>query len=208
MENYCVYMHITPNGKRYIGITSRKPEYRWNHGKAYMTNKHFYNAILKYGWENIEHIILAKGLSKKEAGEMEISLIKKYNTTDTAYGYNQSTGGEFGGVGVVFTEERKKKIGESHKGLKHSEASKKLMSEGHKGRCSWNKGRKWNDDEKSIMSRAQKTSKPFRCIETNAVYNGTREAERQTGINRNSIKDCLHHRQHCQTAGGYHWEYV
>lgn len=208
MGNYCVYMHITPNKKRYIGITCRKPEYRWNNGNAYVTNKHFYNAILKYGWENIEHIILAKGLSKKVAGEMEISLIDKYNTTNPSKGYNQSTGGEFGGVGVVFTDDRRKKIGEAHKGIKHTEQAKMMMSEGHKGLTTWNKGRAWSDEEKKVMSRAQKTSKPIRCVETAVVYNGTREAEKYTGINRNSIKDCLHHRRHCKTAGGYHWEYI
>ena len=31
---YTVYEHIAPNGKKYIGITRRKPEYRWNHGRA------------------------------------------------------------------------------------------------------------------------------------------------------------------------------
>lgn len=48
MKDYVVYMHVLPNKKRYIGITCRKPEYRWNYGKGYIENKHFYNAILKY----------------------------------------------------------------------------------------------------------------------------------------------------------------
>ena len=62
MNNYTVYMYITPNNKKYIGVTCRKPEYRWNNGKGYEPNKHFYNAILKYGWENIKHIIIIQAL--------------------------------------------------------------------------------------------------------------------------------------------------
>lgn len=35
MKSYTVYKHTSPSGKVYIGITCRKPEYRWNHGKGY-----------------------------------------------------------------------------------------------------------------------------------------------------------------------------
>ena len=34
-KNYTVYMHICPNGKRYIGITKLKPQERWGNGKSY-----------------------------------------------------------------------------------------------------------------------------------------------------------------------------
>lgn len=32
---YYVYKHIFPNGKVYIGITCKKPIYRWNNGNGY-----------------------------------------------------------------------------------------------------------------------------------------------------------------------------
>lgn len=35
---YIVYMHICPNNKKYIGITSQKPEKRWGNGKNYIGN--------------------------------------------------------------------------------------------------------------------------------------------------------------------------
>ena len=50
---YTVYKHITPSGKVYIGITSIKPDKRWNRGKGYKDNIYFSNAINKYGWDNI-----------------------------------------------------------------------------------------------------------------------------------------------------------
>lgn len=53
-------MHISPSNKRYIGITSQKPEIRWANGKGYSYNKHFYRAIQKYGWDNFEHRILCQ----------------------------------------------------------------------------------------------------------------------------------------------------
>ena len=77
---YIVYMHTCPNGKKYIGITSQAPERRWQKGKgyAYGSNPYFYNAIEKYGWENIKHEILFRDLTKEEAEQKEIELIKEY----------------------------------------------------------------------------------------------------------------------------------
>ena len=55
-NNFCVYKHTCPNGKVYIGITSKKPEYRWGkNGIGYKKQPHFCRAIPKYGWGNIKH---------------------------------------------------------------------------------------------------------------------------------------------------------
>lgn len=32
---YCVYIHISPSNKAYIGITSISPEERWDGGRGY-----------------------------------------------------------------------------------------------------------------------------------------------------------------------------
>ena len=207
-KNFTVYMHIAPNGKKYVGITCRKPEYRWNNGKGYEKNTHFFNAICKYGWDNIQHEIVANNLTKDDACSLEQMLIKKHKTTTYEFGYNQSIGGECGSFGVKFTEERKKKIGDAHRGMKHTEKAKRKISEGHKGLSTWNKGRQWTDAEKEIMRKAQNTLKPVICIETNVVYLGTRDASEKTGINRNTIKDCCNHRKHRKSAGGFHWEFI
>lgn len=53
MSGYTVYKHTCPNGKVYIGITKRNVEKRWLNGKGYERQPHFYNAILKYGGDNI-----------------------------------------------------------------------------------------------------------------------------------------------------------
>lgn len=61
---YTVYKHTTPSGKVYIGITGRAVEKRWENGSGYKSNKYFYSAIKKYGWDNIKHEIVCTGLSK------------------------------------------------------------------------------------------------------------------------------------------------
>ena len=61
-KKFCVYAHIFPNGKRYIGITSKHPNARWESGNGYRDGSPIRNAINKYGWENFEHIILEENI--------------------------------------------------------------------------------------------------------------------------------------------------
>ena len=93
---YTVYMHISPNNKKYIGVTKQKPKIRWANGKGYRKQKHFYNAILKYGWDNIKHLIICNNLTKEKAYKLEKDMIKMYKSNDRRYGYNVSPGGEYG----------------------------------------------------------------------------------------------------------------
>lgn len=102
-KKYSVYEHIFPNGKRYIGITSRKPSIRWGKNGNGYTQQYIRNAIIKYGWENIQHNILYTNLNKEDACKKEIELIKKYRTNNKQYGYNLSKGGEI--PSTTLTEE-------------------------------------------------------------------------------------------------------
>lgn len=97
MNKYFVYAHENKiNGKLYIGITGRnKPEDRWQNGRGY-SGTLFGNAINKYGWENFNHIVLFSGLSKEEACQKEIQIIKDLHTQDRRYGYNIADGGQTG----------------------------------------------------------------------------------------------------------------
>ena len=95
-RRYLIYKHIVPNGKVYIGITRQDVEKRWQNGNGYITQKKFWNAIQKYGWENITHEILETGLTEKEACEKEILYIKEYDSINSKFGYNTSEGGKTG----------------------------------------------------------------------------------------------------------------
>lgn len=88
-----VYYHLFPNGKYYIGITSEEDiNRRFENGYGYYGQPVF-NAIQKYGWDNIEHGLIATNLTKEEALNFESLLIKKLNTF-LPNGYNATYGGE------------------------------------------------------------------------------------------------------------------
>lgn len=106
-NNYKLYIHTAPNGKRYVGITKQRPEQRWGlHGQGYKHNAHFSNAIMKYGWGNFNHEIIKSGLSKLEAEQMEIELIQKYQSNILDYGYNIDRGGNCSGAHSAETIEK------------------------------------------------------------------------------------------------------
>lgn len=109
LKQYTIYMHISPNNKRYIGITSREAKKRWNNGNGYRNNIHFWNAINKYGWDNFQHIIIAKGLNKETAQWLEIELIREWDSTNPNKGYNVTLGGE-GGNGRIWSDKERERM--------------------------------------------------------------------------------------------------
>lgn len=118
MKNWKVYVHTFPNNKKYFGITCRDdPNIRWQNGKGYGKDGQpvMYNAIQKYGWDNVKHEILFSGLSRKEAESKERELIALYKTNckryGYLYGYNMTDGGE-GTLGHKVSKESKKKMSE------------------------------------------------------------------------------------------------
>lgn len=120
-RNYCVYKHISPSNKIYIGITNNVKK-RWgSNGIGYKYNTYFYNAIKKYSWDNFKHEILYDNLTKEEACKKEKELIKEYNTTNRDVGYNISFGGEAFFEGKVHTQETKDKISNALKGVNTGE---------------------------------------------------------------------------------------
>ena len=196
-------MHTCPNGKRYIGITGRNPLVRWANGRGYKAhNKHFYNAILKYGWDNIEHRIIASDISKECACEIEKSLIKEYQTNNREFGYNKSTGGENPGEGVkkVLSEETKRKISETQKGRKLSQETI------HKRSISQTGLKRTFETRKKMSEKAKIAVLMFDLTENLiAEYDSILEASMQTNIAKQNICKCCKGERN--TAGGYVWRY-
>lgn len=196
-ECFTVYMYICPNGKRYIGITSKTVEQRWNNGNGYNHNAYFFAAIKKYGAKNFKHKILADNLTRGQACEMEKKLIEKFDTTNREKGYNHSTGGEISAFGVKRTPEYIARLREIHRGKSPSEETRKKISKKLMGQPAWNKGLELSESSKKKMS------KPVLCVETGAIYFGINEAARQTGVGSRNIGQCVLGRR--KRAGGFHW---
>lgn len=107
LRGFWVYVHTCPNGKKYVGCTTRLPRIRWSKGTGY-TSGPFKEAILNFGWDSITHEVFeVKG--KEEMFSKEKELIKLYKTTDPEYGYNCSVGGPGCGRGQKRSEETRKK---------------------------------------------------------------------------------------------------
>lgn len=185
-DKFYVYMHVnTVNGKRYIGIT-RDCEKRWRNGSGYYKNKHFNDAIKKYGWDAFDHIVLYWNLSKEDACQLEKDLISFFDTQDKRYGYNLTNGGEH---------------------FKHSEESKQLMSERKKGQklppFTEEHIRKLKDNHSGGTDK-----KPVRCIETGEIFESINAAAKAVNKSKLVISKCCRKFEHYLTAGGYHWEFL
>lgn len=164
-KTYCVYMHINVhNDKKYIGMTCQVPEERWRaNGTSYLCknedgkykNPAFANALNKYSdWHNDwEHIIVADGLTKDEAEQLEIELIAFHKTNcckyfNPSFGYNCTDGGD-GGLGREWTEESRQKLSQSLKGHPTSDETKEKISLA-------NTGRKFSDEVRLKNSEAHR----------------------------------------------------
>ena len=96
-NKWCVYYHKNKiDGKYYVGIT-KNTKNRWQ-SSHYKKNPHFWRAIQKYGWNDFDHVILFTDLPKKQAIEIEIYLIAKFDLRNPNKGYNITKGGEGGAL--------------------------------------------------------------------------------------------------------------
>jgi hypothetical protein len=89
---YCITN--TVNGKKYIGMTSRTIDQRWESHCSSARNGstfRFHSAIRKYGEESFTKEILFCDLDESSCRTIEEETIKEYNTMIT--GYNAKPGG-------------------------------------------------------------------------------------------------------------------
>lgn len=218
---YIVYQHINKiNDKIYIGITSRKPEERWGtKGSNYKSSPHFYSAIQKYGWDNFEHNILFKNLTKEQACIKEQELIKYYNSTNRDFGYNSTSGGE---VFTLNAEARRKKslamMGNKN-GLGHpcSEEKKVKISKAQKGRQLTNQHKEkpsiaasqrhvpCSKEKREKLSKNYPNKKKIYCEELNRVFDSVQQCGKELGIPATNITKLCNGRG--KTLKGYHFRY-
>lgn len=85
-----VYIHTTPDGKKYVGATHIDPNKRFAKGRGYKY-QFFYQAVLQFGWENISHQLYEVD-TEEELKYLERYLISYYDTTNPEKGYNITKG--------------------------------------------------------------------------------------------------------------------
>lgn len=195
---YVVYKHTSPSGKVYIGITSKKPEYRWERGKGYKRHPYFFNAIVKYGWDNIIHEILHDNLTKSQA----IFLEKKYIAIYKALGisYNLTDGGEgVSGVVRVLTPTWRAKISQAHKGKHHTSETRRKMSESRKG---IKQASEWVEKRIQANKRAIEASNGINTFRFSSIQ----EASKTLNIVQGNISAVC--RKKRKTAGGFKFRYI
>lgn len=91
---YTIYIHRFPNNKVYVGCTTQRLEWRFGrNGEGYKDATKIWAAIQEFGWDNIQHEVLATTPSRFEASKLEQYYISQYNSADDEFGYNTRKGG-------------------------------------------------------------------------------------------------------------------
>jgi hypothetical protein len=125
MTNFYVYLHIkeTDGTPFYVGKGSGNRAY------VYGRNDWWKKTVEKYGYDVI---ILEDNLSEDVSLEREIYWIDRIGRRDLGKGtlVNLTDGGD-GISGLIFTEEHKRKIGDSNRGKIHSKESIQNMIDSH-----------------------------------------------------------------------------
>ena len=206
-KEYIVYSHVNPiNNKVYVGITNQNIHKRWKNGYGYTKCKKFYNAILKYGWDNFKHIVLCR-TSKSTAFLLEKALIKYYK--DKNLSYNITDGGEDSipsMLGKHHTIETKKKISKASKRA-CSEQTKRKIGLANSGSKNGMYGRDISEYARKLV--IERFSKSVLQLDLNDniinKFSSASEAERQLNGKGSHISCCCLGKR--KTAYGYKWKY-
>ena len=74
-KNYVVYQHVTPDKMYYFGVT-QNVERRWSNNGAEYKRTSLQPYIEKFGWDNIQHIVLFRDQTRENALWIEDFLIE------------------------------------------------------------------------------------------------------------------------------------
>ena len=186
-----VYRHIRKDNCKtfYVGIGSREDRAYTKHGRSGLWN----NITNKYDYD-VE--IIAKGLSKEDAIELEVFLIEQYEGKLC----NFTVGGEVGALGYKHTKEALNKISEAskinNKGRVTSEETKDKLRK-------VKLGSKWGEYQlKTMCEPVLQYDKKGNFIKE---FISAVEAGRKLNINSGNISSCRNGNR--KSAGGFIWKH-
>jgi hypothetical protein len=187
-KNYCVYVHTNlKNNKKYVGITKQKPSKRWRKGEGYKNNTHFYNSINKYGWDNFDSQIIKKELTVQEAKNIEVELIKLYSSNNYKHGYNKTKGGD---STYEITDETRKKLSESHKGLIDGDKNP-MYGKSLRDFVSDEEFEQFREKQRMAYElRRHEFERPIYCVTTGETFNSIKSAGEKYSIQESDISNC------------------
>lgn len=116
-----VYILGFPNGKCYVGITSktvgeRFKKHVWGAKAGSTYPKH--RALMKYGSENVRVMTIVTDVSWDQATDLEVWWISRLDTFNKDSGYNMTAGGD-GTMGWKPSQETRAKISKASKEQQH-----------------------------------------------------------------------------------------
>lgn len=211
-RKYFVYRHVTPDGLIYVGATSfKKPEKRWGNGRCYQANKRFTDAVNRFGWSNIKHEILAKGLPKEEAHALERQLIREWDTTNPEKGYNILEGDL---STKIYCVELDRTFPSLHDAAREMHIKRDSLKSACLGKTATAGGYHWYYEKDKdtyrvdVNRRGPKKKKPVINLDTGTVYESIGAAFRATGITVQEIGAVCAGKTYRKTAGGFRWAYA
>lgn len=168
----CVYLaRCKVNGKGYVGKTTYSLSFRKTCHKNDAEDGSlllFHRAIRKHGWDAFEWTVLTEDDDDEFLCFMERKWIKRLGTK-TPNGYNMTDGGD-GIAGFYHSEETKKKISSARIGIEFTPEHRKKLGDSHRGRprskeavektTAAHIGRKNTEETKLKMSIAAKNRGP------------------------------------------------
>lgn len=238
-KTWLIYCHINKkNNKKYIGQTQLDINERWRkNGEGYKRCSLFYKAILKYGWENFEHIVLEENIpSLSEANKRETYYIDLFHTfvdDPECMGYNLTRGGEAHifsqiarkNMSVAQKEyfktheislEQREKLKQAHREFYSTEEGKKVASKARK--------KAWENEEYRRFHSAIATggknpaARKVQCLEEpNIIFGTVSEASKWCNKGSDSLRTHIAAQirgkrkscgKHPITNQPLHWRYI